>query len=325
MRRKTIIKSSRYFDIAHLYEHIYCIALTRLFRRRGLFKYIDYYYAARTYTAGIIHVDIWLYSPAAVALAPQLPSIRLAFDDQSITAAAVQVATENQSKVEGDITSLRAILEALDAEEWQAIDDFRLLDSDAVRRSRKSFWFIETSKSNFRRMQWGIQLDATLARQQRQLLPLFHVVCDALLGNLVEDLGDNKYYYCYGSMASYTNKSVSEARKLRMYVGQDLSLVDELAACRTLLTQMLDAGFILKLAHGLQHVSYQTPMLVPDEFEVFETTKVFVGGAGWESIGTESNISQVLRHATVSLTTSKVRRSFEVDELMQSYARPTAA
>jgi hypothetical protein len=99
MHRLILVKPSKYIQLAHLYEHMYCARVAAFLREHGLYARLDYWLTGKTYYNGAIFIVLDLYTPKAVALAKQLPGLPIHLDTAAISAASSQILAEEERPI----------------------------------------------------------------------------------------------------------------------------------------------------------------------------------------------------------------------------------
>jgi hypothetical protein len=309
MKRVLLIKTSNEIQLAHLYEHLYLMAVVEFFKAHGLFDYLDYWFSGKTYHGGFIYLNIHLYSPAAEQLAGELSGLNPSFEQEAIEGAAVQIVAEKQHRLGGDLELLEVALADLHNQPWQTMNELTLLDARR-RRSRKVLWDTD-AKVRTKEMRCELVLDTEFARRRKDLLPLFDVVAHVLLDNLANELTDSYYYHMIGTASTYTKQVAKRTHTFRGWLQSVPTLTDELEACKLYVADMVRRGVAGRIAHFLQTSDYEAGEAVstiPDELRLYEATGILVGAAGWHQIATESNIADILRRTSLQLTYGRERQ-----------------
>lgn len=91
-----IIKQNNSHQVAHLYEHLFCMAVEDLFYHKHLFPYVDYQLSSQMLRGGIIYVNITLHTSEAKQLIDKLPELTIPLNDRSIHTAIIQIISEKE-------------------------------------------------------------------------------------------------------------------------------------------------------------------------------------------------------------------------------------
>ena len=96
MKRLALVKTSPEIQLGHLYEHIFCAHIHTLMRQHHLFPRLDYSVDGTTYYGGIVHVDVELYTNAAIALTDQIIPLDITLNETTIFTATKQLLAEKE-------------------------------------------------------------------------------------------------------------------------------------------------------------------------------------------------------------------------------------
>lgn len=301
MKHNVLIKTSRLPNIAHLYEHLYVMAITRQMRAAGLHLYVDYHSIARTYGSGFIYIELLLYSDDAARVGASIDSLRLPLDDESLRVALLQVVAEKRQEVRGDPKLVRRQLEELHAAPWQPLDEVDVLDARVVRRSQKGLRRLETPERQFRTTRCTLRLEEGLVASDRHLVALFHVVARVVLDNVVEALADTHGQYDSVDERSLPARGLEQVRILRQHRSASVDLRTELNTCTSIIREMIEGDFVAKLVQLLQSSSPGAFAEAVDIHRVYEATELLVGGNGWRSLATDENVQRVIEACSIQL------------------------
>lgn len=318
MKRIILIKTCTETQIAHLYEHMYCEAIRANFKSKKLLYYIDYTYQGTTYDKGLTHIVVDLYTPQAVELSGKLTNLNVTFEDAKLELAIAQIVAEEKhylraSKKEGLISQLNELQD----QPWEPLDDVVLFDAQQHRRTQRTLWLSE-EKAKVKTLHCDLSLDNNFAPGHRNLLPLFDIVSNIIQENLARELCNKFGYYRNDNPAHYTRKNFKASQELAAWTRYTPSLTDEVSVCETTITWLVKIGLIERSAIFLGRAHYKQSDEAPDELRLLEATDILVGGRGWHQIGTEENISTVLKHTTLQLTYGKEKQSLALAPLLEN-------
>lgn len=303
MKRLTIVKISDNPDIAHVYEHIFCYALEKYFIHNKLISYIDYFYNARTYHGGFIHITLHLYSKEAMALADRIAQLSPSFDEDDVNVALLEIMAEKQVEMSGDLEGIIALMKKLHKSPWLPIDEIGLLNIRAAQLNPGAIKLCDVSGDNFRVMKCTMILDAdNIGLPFYYAQPLFHVISETISNNITDMLARDYAYFGYDSTSSYADFTASSVRKYRVYRKQIDSLTTEAKDCENVINTLLAHGLVGKASAYLQLATFSVPLAAPDELAFYERSELLVGGRGWRDIATIENIEKVLRSMNISLS-----------------------
>lgn len=318
MKRIALCKTNHSPVLAHLYEHLYCRALTEMFRGKGLIRDLDYYYEARTYGSGIILLDVYLYTKEAEKCAAGISQQELPLDDRSLSMGIAQVNAERHQRLVGDsVESIAQGLRKVHLQQWQELEHVGSYDTHAVHRNRRSAWYTdEITEQMFRTMKCELLLDEAVAGD-RAIAPLFYLVSRIVEANLADGLIEVYGYFSEGHASStYTAKAAKEIYDFSAFTPVTSGLTDEIESCRNDIATMLQLGLAHKMTAYLQGATYKHEYAVPNEIQVYEATGALVGAQGWREIGTQANIIKLLHATTLTLTYGKQKQSLRIGDLL---------
>jgi hypothetical protein len=308
MKRLTLVKTSNNHNIAHLYEHIFCNQLEKLFIKNRLINYLDYHYDARTYYGGFIHIQILLFTPAAERVIGQLEQCNPSFDEHTTRMAELEIMAEKQARAVGDLKKIVKSLQALHVTPWQHIDEVGVINTQDIRHASRVLRFYDAPRSDFRLL----SCTASLAREPDLTLevarPLFRITTDTILNNLTLMLTRDYAYFGYDKSWGYTSSSPRNVRKYRVYKQQVVQLVTITESYEDLIQTILKDRLVEKILAYIGDASYEQPFGAPDELELYENSGLLVGGAGWREIATPENIMKILHSVDLTLSYAKEHR-----------------
>ena len=174
MKRLILIKPSSSIDLAHLYEHIFCMHIEELFYNNHLFQYLDYSLVGKTYHGSVVYVDLELYTENAIRLANEVSTLTLTLNKKVLFTAMVQLLAEEEEPLGSTgYDNVKRALEALHKQPWQNVDDIELVDAKEIRKKTSPFYIAEGKARPARKLTTSILLDPDFATSHRELLPLF--------------------------------------------------------------------------------------------------------------------------------------------------------
>ncbi len=301
MKKLLLIKLTKNVQLGHLYEHLFCIALVRLFREHKLYAYLDYYLEGVTFYKGYIRIEITLFTDGAVKLIPKIESLRVDMSDENVNGALIQVLAEKMADVSilNKKTTDR-LLKELDEQPWITGSELSSVNVREVRTSHAGFRLEDRAVNMFRTLTQELVLGTSLVHTAPETyMPLFAVVADVLGANLREALPDHYFSFTYDDDATYTKQVAIERNFYRVDRRQTDALTDEAEFAREFARTMINDGLIAKLASFLQNANYTVAFAAPNDQSIYERTGYLVGSEGWKVVGTEQNVRAVLEHITV--------------------------
>lgn len=317
MKRIILVKFSNDIQAAHLYEHLYSSAIYKLFRKNGLFDYIDYWLTCKTYDAGVIYIDIRLYSAEAMKFDRKfftelIPSL----DSNSVGIEMAQIMAEEGYRLDGDADKLNTMLSALHNTPWKDLDDIEYYKADPAAEARGSSIWLSDLHIPISTLRSELILAKEYAQLNPVLLPLHYIVAVILQINFAYDLANACGYYRSDNSSTYSNKVSKYVQKFSVYRDDLVDLEEDLELCKKALQDLIRNNVIDRISEFLRVATYKADASAPDELEVLKDIKTMVGGAGWRKIGTPENVRSLLEHTTLRLAYGGEHTSFALRELM---------
>lgn len=309
MQRLAIIKTSDNLDLAHVYEHLFCYAIENHFIHHKLISYIDYFYDARTYPNGLVHISLHLYSKDALAHAGHIAHLEPSFDEDTVNIALLEIMAEKQMEVSGDIKELIRLLKELHKSPWLPIDEVGILDVRSSKLSPKAIKLHSVPTDNFKTMKCEIALsNENLKLPSIYAQPLFNVLAETISNNLTDMLARDYAYFGYETVNLHEESAVSFTRCYRVHQEQIDSLTTEVEDCEAMVATLLSNGLIEKTHAYLTRANFSLPLEAPDALAFYEKSELLVGGQGWRDIATTENIETVLQSMSISLSLGRTRK-----------------
>jgi len=274
--------------------------LNRLFRDNGLYKMLDYSAEGTTYDqSGVTIVKCDLYTPEAQALEDQILKLRidLGEDNAYVTIALQQITSEESNTISiSDKHSLIGSLISLDAQRWETLDDYTILNTRERPLELDPIFITSTPNTKPQTLRMTFGVDNTV---RADLFPLFNFIARMLSHTVSDVLGKDVGYY--------SGELHGDARPLR--VVNEMISSDENTAVSAVLDSSLRAirdictdSAVQRLSRELSEIDYKkSAWSAPDMDRILEETEVLVGSAGWASVATSENILRVLDHMSLSV------------------------
>lgn len=312
----TILKVGIPFHAAHLYEHIFCAALSGFFTSNGLFLRADYFLQGVTYKPGIVLISIVCVTERAKALLPEVPNVDIS--ELSLNMALLQVSAETHVSISYDKPKLLTILANAHTQPWHSLEQYYSFDS-----YRKSFYTSAVKMKNapkraFKHLDCELILDPSFAKHRRDILPLFRSVAPFAVENVTQELDAGFGYYYLDEYEDYDNGKVKFGAELcRSRNGED-KLTSELETCKIYLTGMLSKEVRNRFTDTLkQYGPAKLGSVAKSVSSTYEWTSIIVGGKGWQEMATEKNIKKILEHTTLQLVSGREKQLLKLDELLK--------
>jgi hypothetical protein len=266
----------------------------------------------RTFDNGFVHMEVQLFTDAAIVAAEQIPTLDVPVDDAAIRGSLVEIIAEKRVRLSRDSTRLRDALRELHAQPRIALDAFGQCDLKLLRRRRKALW-ITAAAARTRDIRCELTLDKTFARAHRELLPLFHVIGVVLLANLSGYLVEACHYHEYDRESGRGHKP-SESRTFRVWQAEGQPLTSAATVCHQAIIDFLARNIVARIVDYLWNCSYQQPFEAPHELQILEAYGILVGGACWRNLATADNVDALLQHCAIQLSSGREKLIIEVSD-----------
>lgn len=312
MQRLVYIKTHSSPHVAHLYEHLYISAVSNLFLRHNLFALGDYYLAGRTYMGGFIHIDILLITPEAMALGKVLKDVRPTLDDESIAGGLLELMAEEQGRARCDFKTVQKSVKELHKKPWQTFEEFMTFNTLKTRRTYTELSFSHKKPKHFRTIFTEFLLSKSFAEATPSAKPLFWIVASVLTNNMIHDIVSQHSYYPYSLNMLNDKGTLKSSRRYRGLRKAATEPSNTLLICKQSLENMLAKNIIEKIIRHANEDFNRLPMGAPDELDIYESTKVLVGKAGWRQISTAENVKEVIQHTTLQVKCGSETQSFKL-------------
>ena len=314
MKQYIYLKQSPLIELAHLYEHIVCIELTKLLCKKNLYIYLDYDIVGKTYNGGLVYLEINQYTNKRINMHRILSNLEIVFNDNIVALGISQLIAEKNAPFGSNGTEKIIVeLERLHKSPWVMIDDFNIIDSTNIRRKNSPIYVAEGKLPKQTKLHLSVVYDRTTQNSDvNHLTPLFRQLSYLIMSNL-EELICNEFGY-FGASNSFKNDK--QTCKLTHTLQVGVSKVD-LESCKNI-TQNLIESMVFdqtfkRLSHQLRSLSYkQTPHIAVNFEKNYEDTLVFIGSKGWKLVATSENIDTLLSNISFELSYGQQREVFSL-------------
>jgi len=303
-----LIKQHNSHQVAHLYEHLFCMAIDDFFYENKLFPYVDYGYTAKT-IYGVFYFAIDLHTEKAKKLEGSIQRLKISLEKAALHAAIIQLGSEMECNlgVIGESTpNWKVVWEELliiEGKPWRNIKDVDIIDPRTAKLVPGSIYILKNKTLlPVRKVNVTFALDKEFVDGHKDLLPLYHEIGEMMAENVRANLYRGVGFYSMGITRSPKNQAlklihafhISEAYPLKM------SLVSE--SIEESLFGLYQFGAFQRLMTQLRNVSHSDPnKIFPGVNHIFEQTGLITGEKGWRRIATEDNCEMILSHMKVSI------------------------
>jgi len=312
-----LIKQHNATGVAHLYEHLFTLAINDLFFRHKLSPYVDYSIHAQPLTAGIIYVDVRFYTEKAQALAEEIKRLTIQRDTPSITKAITQVVAELEKafKVTKDIEEISEELGEVEAQPWQEINDLDEIDPERATITAGSFYVLKNAEEMpSLSLNTSFTLDQHFAEAHRELLPLFWQLARLM------DASIKTNFHSLGAIYSKDVSHVSTNELIQLTHHYSLHRDISLQASRVLdqasraLRDLSQTNGIVRFVNNLKKVTESDLYRVmPDPVAMLHQSGILIGAKGWDRIATNENLDLILSHTELSVNVDNEHASIAVN------------
>lgn len=318
MKRFHLIKHADHVQIAHLYEHLFCDAVYEYFRQQKLYAYLDYDLNARTYYSGMVELRLALFSQEAQQAADGIRSLEPAMTKDAINGSLIQILAEHRADIRTlDTSIVLSKLAMYQKTPWRDYDDLVVENAADHSRRHKGLTFKRRSDKQFLILRQDIELDREFGNGNKRLYwPGFFALCSFLTLNLQDILVNGTFCYSFDTFGSYTNRGAKESNLYRVDKRQSTKLGDEIDMTKEFITEILGNGTFERFAQSIRSADSSQLGMAPNPDGLYRSTAMLVGGKGWQSIGTDKNLRDVLKHTSFSFRLGSSRGCFKVADLL---------
>ena len=307
MKRLILVKQSSAIQIAHLYEHIFCMHVGDFFWEKQLVPHVDYALNGKTYHGGIIVIDISLYTAQAIAVADQIADISIEMNERTVKIALAQLIAEIEEPFESmGYQAIADYLLALDVLPWQLMDDVTSIDVKQVRRAAGPLYIVEGASIASRKLTATAILPKEFAASHRNLLPLFRQIAWVIISSWQYKIADGYGLFSFDDWYMTHKNGVSVSNVFKVARTNDIDVPAVLTTCRETVDDLRRSGAFERFMNELQGVSYyERSDSAPMYEDNYESTLLFLGSKGWQEVATRENCDTVLKNMMVEISFKK--------------------
>jgi len=303
MKQYIILKKSPSIQLAHLYEHIFCMQINRILRDKKMYLYSDYNLIGKTYHGGLIYIEYSQYAKNChINIKKIISNLKIDFKTNITDIGISQLIAEKESLIwANNYDGVIAELNKLHKESWIDIDNFGIINAKEIRRKSYPLFLAEDKVPKIQKLSISMLLNEELAKDQQILIPLFRQVGYLILTNLEYSICDT--YGGFGiDIIFKEEKSVKLTDNIRL-VSKDLSIDDSLITLtEDLVSSLVNDGAAKRLINNLSSMLYKNGPDNTVNFEHnYEDTLFFIGSKGWKSIANQNNINLLLDNSSIEL------------------------
>jgi hypothetical protein len=311
MKETILIKQSPAIQLAHLYEHLFCSEVDKLFYENGLFPYLDYSLSGNTHQTGIIYIKLETYTELAKDFAKNVEHIKLTLSNDALSVAASQLIAENEFAYTGlGIAEVKKHLEALDELLWQDIDSVTTIDTKGTKRQSKPYYIDTNHPLPAKKMFFTLEVKESSIQDFRQLLPLIRLMCFLISDTYETVLSDKYSLYSLDGEFINTSKITGYVSTFNIPEGHSIDKEEVLRTVSEIIRYISFYGGFKRFALELNDISHKSASSIsPNALHNLTDTGVLIGSAGWRQIATENNIEMIVKSLTLSIRTGKEKSS----------------
>ena len=307
MKRLILVKQSSAIQIAHLYEHIFCMHVGDFFWERQLVPHVDYALNGKTYHGGIVVIDISLYTAQAIAVTDQITDVSIEVNEKIVKIALAQLIAEIEEPFES--TGYQAVADyllTLDALPWQLIDDITSIDVKQVRRTAGPLYIVEGASIAARKLTTTLTVTKEFATSRRDLLPLFRQLAGVIISSWQHRVADEYGLFSLDDRYRTHKNGVSVSNVFKVARTNDIDAPAVLKTCLGTVDDLRRSGAFERFMNELQDVSYYDRSdSAPMHEDNYESTLLLLGSKGWQEVATRENCDAVLKNITVEISFKK--------------------
>jgi hypothetical protein len=307
MKQHIFVKQSPLIQLAHLYEHIVCIELTKLLAKKNLYIYLDYNIVAKTYHGGLVYLEITMYTNKRLDMRKILSNLNISFDENIINLGLSQLIAEHGAILAvKDIETIADELEKLHQNPWTAIDDLGIIDASNFRQKKYPLYITDGKLPKTNKLNLSVVFNHTTNDNKSiQLTPLFKQLSYLIMSNL-EELICNEFGYFGASNSFKTDKNTSKLTHTLQVGLSEVNLKDYIKIAQDLIKSMTVDKAFDKFERQLRSISYSKNPDNSVNFEKnYEDTLIFIGSKGWKLIATSENINYLLKNTSFEFSYGK--------------------
>lgn len=314
MKETILIKQCPAIQLAHLYEHLFCSEVDKLFYENGLFPYVDYSLSANTHQTGIIYIKLETYTDLAKEFSTNIENIKLSFSDEALSVAASQLIAENEFAYTGSgIDDIKKHLKSLDDIAWQDIDSITSINTKGIKRQSTPFYIDTRHPLPAKKLFLTMAVDERAHENIMQMLPLLRLV-SFLISDTYEAILSDKYgLYSLDGEFKNSNKLTGYQSVFNVPNGH---LIDKKEVLETVIVIIeyisLNNGFG-RFVEELKDISYKSSSKVsPNALHGLTDTGILMGSEGWKELSSMTNIDTILKSLTLTVRTGSDKVSQEL-------------
>lgn len=309
MSETILIKQYPAIQLAHLYEHLFCRAVDKLFYDRGLFPYLDYSLTGNIHQTGIIFIKLETYTAEATDLSHAVDSIKLSLTAESLSLAASQLIAENEfAYITSGIDEVRRHLKILDGITWREIDSITSIDTRGIKRLSRPFYIDINHPLPAKKLSLVVAVDGYTDHNFGKLLPLIRLL-SFLISDTYETVLSDKYGL-YPIDGEFSNSPTLTGYKSLFNIpdGHSINKNEVLETVSEVIKYIsINKGFE-RFAEVLKDISYKhASKVAPNALYNLTDTRILMGSRGWQEIASKSNIEMILNSLTLSARTGRDR------------------
>jgi hypothetical protein len=316
MKELILIKQCSAIQLAHLYEHLFCAAIDKLFYENELFPYLDYTLSANTHQSGIIYIRLETLTDRASSLAEIVRELKVSLDNDSLSIAASQLIAENEhGYVSAGIENVKIHLAELEAADWQDLDLITSIDTIGTRRRAQPYYIDTQRPLSAKRLSVDVVIDDEFRRTHRNLMPLFRLICFFVTETYETRLSDT--FGLYSVKGTYRN--LKKSTGYRSIFNIPHAHTDSTAVKSILQEAIGTIGYIheakgfLRFAEDIARISYRhASRIAPNALHGLTDTGIVQGSKGWAKISTKKNVELILNNLVVTVRTGRISASHKI-------------
>lgn len=310
-----LVKRHSSIQLAHLYEHLFCGRANNLFYENGLFPYLDYSIAGRTYHQGIIFIKVETYRSQADTLGQQIQALNIDTSKNNVTNAISQLLAEEEVLF-GSLgyEAIKKELEELDKQVWQDLDEVGVIDLEDVQKTLGPLYIANGKALRARKLKVNIGIESGFIKNHRELTPFFRQISISVNANLRVGLTERFGYYSAESKYLNATAAIGMENIFHVANSQPVSLESIIGMYFSELSYLKQCNAFERLLSDLKNISYTDRLNFAHSAESnFEDTHFFVGAKGWKDLASKKNCDDIMKHLLLSVSFGQKKIKVGID------------
>lgn len=298
-----LVKQSKSIQLGHLYEHLICLELMKIFQSNNLYLHADYDLVAKMYHGGMIYFEVTCYTENHPNIQEMLSKIKIDYE-KFLESAISTIYAEDACGLELDTKEeIITLVDELHLQPWTSLDELGVVDANMFEDENNGIGFDKDGH---------VKLDTLIIScnynhidEDTTIIPLARQLLRIASANINDAIAEK-----YGLFSVEDDfKKVKTGHKL-INISRVGYLQPDLEDCLDIAVKtfeaMKKAGAFNRYMEQLKHISYsKRPQDAPNFEKSYENTLVFLGSKGWKNIATKENMDKILCNFSIDIQYDK--------------------